>query len=85
MASQSSVHQVVQLVLFLYWAARVTAGSITFPVPGGGFTKGGFRHIFNDLGPAVDAGVDSGNSRLTYSDVYGFTANQRIAWFPDSR
>ncbi|ROO88065.1 hypothetical protein EDD29_5719 [Actinocorallia herbida] len=59
----------------------VTAGSIMFPVPGG-FTKGGFRHIFNDLGPAVDAGLDSGNSRLPYSDTFGFTSNLRIALFP---
>lgn len=54
-----------------------------FPIPSGGFTKGGFKHIFNDIGPAIDAGVDTGNSRLPHSDVFGFSANHRIAEFPD--
>ncbi|KPF82253.1 hypothetical protein IP70_22110 [alpha proteobacterium AAP38] len=61
----------------------LTAASILYPIPGGGFTKGGYKHIINDLGPAVDAGVDSGHSRLPHSDVFGFTANHRIANFPD--
>ncbi len=61
----------------------LTAASILFPVPGGGFTKGGYKHIINDFGPAVDAGADSGRSRLPYSDVFGFTANHRIANFPE--
>jgi hypothetical protein len=61
----------------------LTAASILFPIPGGGFTKGGYKHIINDVGPAVDAGVDSGHSRLPHSDVFGFTANHRIANFPE--
>jgi hypothetical protein len=61
----------------------VTVASIRFPIAGGGFTKGGFEHIFNNLGPAVDAGVDPGGSRLPYSDVFGFSANRRIANFPE--
>jgi len=61
----------------------ITASSIMFPIPSGGFTKGGFKHIFNDIGPAIDAGVDTGNSRLPHSDVFGFSANHRIAEFPD--
>jgi hypothetical protein len=45
----------------------VIASSIEFPVPAGttptGFTVGGYLHIFNDIGPAVDAGVASGTLR----------------------
>jgi hypothetical protein len=61
----------------------LTAASILYPIPGGGFTRGGYKHIINDHGPAIDAGVDSGHSRLPHSDVFGFTANHRIASFPD--
>lgn len=61
----------------------IVAGSIMFPTPAGttptGFTIGGFRHIINDFGPAVDAGLDSGKSRYPFSDTFGFTSSARIA------
>jgi hypothetical protein len=64
----------------------VIAMSVLFPVPPGttasGFTVGGYHHVFNDIGPAVDAGVASGTSKLPYSDVFGITATLRIDTFP---
>lgn len=65
----------------------LVAGSINFPTPAGttpsGFTIGGFRHIINDYGPAVDAGLDSGNSRLPFSDTFGFASSARLVRFPE--
>jgi hypothetical protein len=48
-------------------------------------SRGGFRHIFNDLGPAVDATPYHLTSAYPQSDIFGISVVARIASFPPPR
>ncbi|MCW3492599.1 adenylyl cyclase [Microbacterium sp. SSM24] len=45
-------------------------------------SRGGYRHIFNDVGPAVDGTPYHLTSALPQSDLWGISADQRIARYP---
>ena len=59
-------------------------GMIMFPARNSyGWASGGFRSIFNDYGPEVNADPYIGTSVYPNSDVSGLTVTSRIAYFPE--
>lgn len=47
-------------------------------------SRGGFRHLFNDHGPAIDGSAHHLTSAYPQSDMFGISASLRVTTYPSS-